>query len=176
MKNKPIKTNINDLEKDLDLLNDETYLIISNEDNKDLIIDFPYIPFIGNMKMKLLNAYKLYFSIDGLLSKDVIIPEDMLFYYINLFLSAKSEIEYSNIKLFAKHQFKEGSKIEFSPDKAGRIKIGVIDSINTKYYGIYYRILKKDGTLGKKELTLYGGVDYKLLDRDFIDYSKLLKA
>ena len=91
MKNKPIETNINDLEKDLDLLNDETYLIISNEDNKDLIIDFAYIPFMGNMKMKLLNAYKLYFSIDGLLSKDVIIPEDMLFYYVNLFLSAKSQ-------------------------------------------------------------------------------------
>lgn len=172
MKNKPIKTDINSLKENLKLLTNETYLIISNEDNKELIIDNAYIPFMGNIKMKLLNAYKLYFSVDGLLNKEVIIPDDMLFYYVNLFLSAKSDVEYTNIKLFANHQFKEGSKIEFPPDKAGRVKVGVISSINKKYYGIYYRILKKDGTLGKKELILYGGVNYKLLDREFVDYLK----
>lgn len=175
MKNKPIKTTVNSLKKDLKLINDDTYLILTNEDNQELIIDNAYIPFLGGINMTLSNAYKLYFSIEGLLHKEVIIPDDMLFYYVDLFLSASSNVEYTNIKLLASHQFKEGSKIEFPPDKAGRVKIGKISPINKKYCGIYYKILKKDGSLGKKELTLYGGIDYKLLDRDFIDYKKFFK-
>lgn len=175
MKNKPIKTTVNSLKRDLKLINNDTYLILTNEDNKELIIDNAYIPFIGGINMTLSNAFKLYFAIDGLLNKEVIIPDDMLFYYVDLFINANSNIEYTNIKLLASHQFKEGSKIEFLPDKAGRVKVGVISAINKKYCGIYYKILKKDGSLGKKELTLYGGVDYKLLDREFIDYNKFFK-
>lgn len=174
MKKKPLNTNIESFKNDLSLLSDDTYLVIRNLDGKELIIDEAKIPFIGNVCMTLDNAYKLYFSIDELFNRDVIIPEDMLYYYVNLFLSAKSFVEYTNIKLFANHQFKEGSRIEFLPDKAGRVKIGIIDSINKDYCGIYYRILKKDGTLGKKELVLYEDSKYKLLDREYINYKKIM--
>lgn len=173
MSGKAIETTKANLKKDLKLLDSVTYLYVRNKENRRLIIDVAEIPFMGGIKMTLTDAYKLYFDVDGILQKDVIVPATMLNYYVEKFLKSESDNDCYCINLLARHQFMEGDNIQFPPDKAGRVKIGVISGDFKQYTAIHYRVLKKDGTLGKIEYVLYGGVDYKLLNRDFIDYGKI---
>jgi hypothetical protein len=176
MDNKEITlNNLNDLKSKLKELKTDNWIRFNISDDIFVVITLAQISFIGNMKMTLNDSYTIILESKKsmVIHNKVTIPSGLLEYYLDLFSKSTSLKEAENILLLAKHQFKIGDRIEFAPDKANRVKIGSIVNPKDNYCGLLYRVIKKNGELSTKEYLLYVNAEYKLLDREFIDYKKL---
>jgi hypothetical protein len=176
MDNKEIILNdLKDLKSKLKELKIDNWIRFNISDDIFVVITLAQISFIGNMKMTLNDSYTIILESKKsmIIHNKVIIPSELLEYYLDLFSKSTSLKEAENIKLLARHQFKIGDRIEFAPDKANRVKIGSIVDPKDNYSGLRYRVVKKNGEIGAKEYILYGNAEYKLLDREFVDYKKL---
>jgi hypothetical protein len=170
-----ILDNLNDLKSKQKELKTDNWIRFNISDDISVVITLAQISFIGNMKMTLNDSYTIFLESKKsiVIHNKVIIPSELLEYYLDLFSKSTSLREAENILSLARHQFKIGDRIEFAPDKANRVKIGSIVNPKDNPWGLFYRVVKKNGELGIKKYTLYGNAEYKLLDREFIDYEKL---
>lgn len=102
----------------------------------------------------------------------ITIPLELLEYYLNLLRGINCENQLVHIFILMKNQLKIGDKIKF-PSGRNAIIIPFDEKLNSCQ--IYYKLLKKDGSLGIKEMTLYARTDnYKYdTEREYIDYKKI---
>lgn len=170
-----ILNNLNNLKSKLKELKTDNWIRFNISDDIFIVITLAQISFIGNMKMTLNYTYTIILESKNeiVIHNKETIPSELLEYYLDLFSKITSLREAENILLLAKHQFKIGDRIEFAPDKANRVKIGSVVDPKDNYGGLRYRVIKKNGEIGAKEYILYRNAEYKLLDREFIDYKKL---
>lgn len=99
----------------------------------------------------------------------VLIPYSMLGYYLTLIDVCIDDRDILNIYLLMKNQLKIGDTILFDSGRKGRI-LSFTDSSDGQ---IYYKLVKKDGSLGVKNLILYGNSSYRIEDREIINFSYL---
>ncbi len=149
----------------------ENYLEIEVPNNYmkiPLILEKARCKFIGNMYMEIADAISIYFK-NEYIEPRVIIPLDMFEYYYELLKSAETKNMITVIKLLMKHQFKEGDTIKFLNGKRGMIL-----KPTKEHYQIHYKLIKKDGSLGVKEMVLYAQnrpkYGYDCENREFVNY------
>ncbi|XZH78948.1 hypothetical protein ACSW8S_18955 (plasmid) [Clostridium perfringens] len=159
MSKKVAYINLNNLPKGIKLLNENTCLVFKNKFNSKAIINS--IKTRGKEAFDRSNndVINIHFE-DAILHKDAIVDIKNLVYYLTLFNDAKTSVEYSNIRLLADNQLREGDKIRFWLDKSNRKRIGLISDINKNTYGLYYRVFKHNGELGEKEFILHKSKKY----------------
>lgn len=118
------------------------------------------------------DAITIYIECEERYFNGVTIPLELLKYYLNLLKGINSENQLTHAFILMKNQLKIGDRIRFSNGR-NAIIIPFDEKFNSCQ--IHYKLLKKDGNLGVKEMSLYARTDkYKYeTDREFIDYKRL---
>lgn len=133
-----------------------------------LVLEKARCKFIGNVYIEIDDAISIYFK-DEYIEPRVIIPLGMFEYYYELLKDAETKNMITVIKLLMKHQLKEGDIIKFLNGKRG-----IILKPTKEHYQIHYKLIRKDGSLGIKEMILYAEnrpkYGYDCEDRKFINY------
>lgn len=156
--------------------NESTIMLDINKDKMKytIIVRNAQCRFIGNIPMFVDGAIEI--TINGLnfLHNRTIVPVGMAEYYLGLLDNITDKNIIHSIKLLMKEQLKIGDTVKW---ENGRV--GIIVEPNATHNGqIYYRLLKKNGEVGAREFILYGKTkeyNYKCMNREFKDYSVLLK-
>lgn len=163
--------NCNDIIKEFKSLNLENYLEVEvpNSYTKiPLILEKARCKFIGNVYIEIDDAISIYFK-DEYIEPRVIIPLSMFEYYYELLKGVETKNMITVIKLLMKHQLKEGDTIKFLNGKRGMIL-----KPTKEHYQIHYKLIKKDGSLGAREMVLYAQnrpkYGYDCENREFVNY------
>lgn len=163
--------NYNDIIKEFESLDIKSYIEIevSNDYIKiPLVLEKARYKFIGNVYVEIDEAISIYFK-DEYIDPRVVVPLDMFKYYYELLKNAETKNMITVIKLLMRHQLKEGDIIKFLNGKRGMIL-----KPTKEHYQIYYKLVKKDGSLGIKEMVLYAQnrpqYGYDCENREFINY------
>lgn len=128
--------------------------------------------FMGNLMMDIDDAVTVYILNVGLIQDRVTIPINMLDYYLELLKAVDSKQKAFQVALLMFKQLKVGDVIVFDNGRRGKIQPPSTGHLNN-----CYKLIKKDGSLGVKELTLYGKTEnynYYAENREFIDYKKIM--
>lgn len=167
-----IINSIEELKEKSKNIENETYLKYSVNGNisYSIVMQKARLNAIGSIEMELNDIYQIFIIDNDFLRTDFFIPNTDLDYYLDLLFSMKNKSMIKTVLLLMKDQLKISDTIEFNNGKKG-----IIQYPKKEYCGqVYYRLLKKDGTEGKKELLLYRKTEnynYKCIDRDFVDVS-----
>lgn len=151
---------------------------VSLEDIKfNIVIEVARCKFFGNMMMTLTDTVCLYIDDGDKFFKRCFVNTAMLSDYLDLITGVTKERELFCAYLLTKSQLYPGDKVLIK--RAGaKDKMGVINKPTDRFVGqISYSLIKKDGMVGSREYLLYGESDsfsYKCLNRDYIDYNKLM--
>lgn len=133
-----------------------------------IILEKARCKFIGSHYLEINDAISIYFKNERIHPR-VVVPLNMFEYYYNLLSNAETKNMITIIKLLMHKQFKDGDTIKFLNGKRG-----VIAKPTKEHYQICYRLIKKDGTLGVREMILYGEsrpkYGYDCENRAYINY------
>lgn len=118
------------------------------------------------------DAITIYIEYEKRYFNGVTVPLELLEYYLDLLKGINSENQLTHAFILMKNQLKIGDKIMF-PNGRNGIIIPFDEKLNSCQ--IHYKLLKKDGSLGIKEMILYSRTnEYKYkTDREFIDYKNM---
>lgn len=136
----------------------------------NVIMQYAKCEVFKGVHMELDNVVEIFFEGINLINNSIFIPKEMLDYYLNLLNECVLEKDVLYIYLLMKNQLKVGYRVVFKNEKKGQI-LSFKDSETGQ---LYYKLVKKDGTLGSRNNILYGLSDnykYKCSDRDFVDFS-----
>lgn len=146
--------------------------ILINKDNLkcNIIIQYAKCEFLKGLYIDIDDAVEVFVEGNNLLSfLKVTVPSDMLQYYLKLLDVCTLEKDVFYTYLLMKNQLKINDTIVFDNGRRGKIL-----AFDTSPIGqIMYKIIKKDGSLGVRNFTLYGNYKYTCKDRKFINYDYL---
>lgn len=140
--------------------------------NFNIILQTARCEIIRGATIPINEAVEIFFENIPIIFKSVVVPIDLLEYYLSLLKDCNGEDNVFYVYLLMINQLKVGDIILFNTGKKGQI-LHFKESTDGQ---LRYRLIKKDGSLGVKCLCLYAiseKYQYKNTNREFKDYSYL---